>query len=236
MLRIAEKMGILVWSEVPVYWTIKWDNEATFLNAKNQLEENILRDRNRANIIIWSLANETPVSNERNDFLRNLAEHARSLDNTRLLSVAMEKHYKSEDTAIVQDPLADMVDILSFNQYIGWYDGLPEKCDIVSWEIPYDKPVFISEFGGGAKYGYHGEKNVRWTEEFQEDLYIKSLNMLDKIEGLCGISPWILTDFRSPRRQLPEIQDDFNRKGVLSEKGEKKKAFYVVREYYKKKR
>ena len=236
MVRLAEKKGIMVWSEIPVYWTIKWDNESTFINARNQLEENVLRDRNRANIIIWSLANETPVSEERNVFLHKLVDYARSLDNTRLLSAAMEKYYKSEDTAIVLDPLANLVDILSFNEYIGWYDGLPEKCELIIWEIPYIKPVFISEFGGGAKYGFHGEKNMRWTEEFQEDLYIKSLEMLDKIEGLCGIAPWILTDFRSPRRPLPEIQDDFNRKGVLSEKGEKKKAFYVLQEYYKQKK
>ena len=235
MVRMAEKMGILVWSEIPVYWNINWKNGSSYLNAQQQLEENMLRDRNRANIIIWSLANETPVSGSRNDFLRKLAEFARSIDNTRLLSAAMEKHYKSVDTAIVDDPLAELVDILSFNEYIGWYDGLPEKCDRITWEIPYDKPVIISEFGGGAKYGYHGEKHVRWTEEFQEELYSKSLRMLDKIDGLCGIAPWILIDFRSPRRSLPVIQDDFNRKGVLSEKGEKKKAFYILQDYYLKK-
>ena len=104
----------------------------------------------------------------------------------------MEKHYISKDTAVVEDPLADIVDILSFNQYVGWYDGLPEKCGQVYWKIPYDKPVFISEFGGGAKYGYHGDKNVRWTEEFQEDLYVQSLKMLDKI-GIDAIQASIFT-------------------------------------------
>jgi len=232
MVRIAERKGIMVWSEIPVYWTIDWKNESTFENARNQLQENILRDRNRANVIIWSLANETPVTPARNEFLTKLAEHARFLDNTRLISAALEKHYKTDYVAVVEDPLANILDIISFNEYIGWYDGLPEKCKQISWEITYDKPVFISEFGAGAKYGYHGDKNQRWTEEFQEDLYIKTLNMLDQIDGLCGMSPWILTDFRSPRRHLPEIQNDFNRKGVLSEKGEKKKAFFVLKEYY----
>lgn len=235
MVRIAERMGILVWSEIPVYWTIEWENEETFQNARRQLEENILRDRNRANLIIWSLSNETPVNSARTEFLKKLALVARELDGTRLLSSAMEKHYLNDSVAIVQDPLADIVDIVSFNEYIGWYDGLPEKCDRVSWKIVFDKPVFISEFGGGAKYGYHGEANMRWTEEFQADLYERSLKMLDSIDGLCGMSPWILADFRSPRRILPEIQDDFNRKGVLSEKGEKKKAFYILQHYYSRK-
>ena len=234
MVREAEKRGILVWSEIPVYWTINWSNQSTYENAENQLSEMIGRDKNRAAVIIWSLANETPVSEIRNTFLGKLAEKARKLDSTRLLSAAMEKHYKEGDEgiAMVEDPLADLVDIVSFNQYIGWYDGLPEKADRVNWEIPYDKPVFVSEFGGGAKAGYHGDTNTIWTEEFQEELYIKNLAMIDRIDGLVGLSPWILSDFRSPRRLLTGIQDDFNRKGVLSNTGEKKKAFFVLREFY----
>jgi beta-glucuronidase len=147
----------------------------------------------------------------------------------------MEKHYESDSVAVVKDPLADLVDIVSFNEYIGWYDGLPNKCEDIKWVIPYDKPVFVSGFGGDAKYGYHGNKNQRWTEEYQEYLYTETLKMLDQVDGLCGMSPWILTDFRSPRRTLPGIQDYFNRKGLLSEKGEKKKAYYILHEYYNRK-
>ena len=57
--------------------------------------------------------------------------------------------------------------------------------------------------------------------------------MLDKIDQLQGFSPWILVDFRSPRRVLPEIQEGWNRKGLLSENGKKKKAFFVLQDYYK---
>ena len=90
MVREAEKMGILVWSEIPVYWTIAWKNPKTFENAKQQLTDMIARDHNRANVIIWSIANETPHSPERDTFLGNLAQYARTLDNTRLISMAME--------------------------------------------------------------------------------------------------------------------------------------------------
>ena len=125
--------------------------------------------------------------------------------------------------------------MLSFNQYLGWYDGLPEKCTRANWTIKFDKPVIISEFGGDAKFGYHDDKDTRWCEEFQEELYIRNLEMLDKIPQLRGMSPWILTDFRSPRRLLPGIQDGWNRKGLFSDKGEKKKAFYILRDFYNKK-
>jgi len=236
MTRLADELGIMVWSETPVYWTIDWTNQETYLNAQNQLSDNIQRDANRASIIIWSLANETPVSQARTDFLSKLAERARALDKTRLLSAAMEKHAKTNapDVNVVQDPLANIVDVVAFNEYVGWYDGLPDKCGKVTWEIPYDKPVFISEFGGDARQGYHGSRDQRWTEEFQEYLYRQTLTMVDKIDGLVGLSPWILMDFRSPRRVLPGIQDGFNRKGLISSEGVQKKAFIVLQDYYRK--
>ena len=62
MARLADEMGLLLWEEVPVYWTIHWDDPATYANAANQLTELIARDRNRASVIIWSMANETPIS------------------------------------------------------------------------------------------------------------------------------------------------------------------------------
>ena len=229
--REAERMGILVWSEIPVYWTIAWTNPATYANAERQLNDMIARDQNRANVIIWSIANETPHSAERDQFLGNLAKHARQLDSTRLISMAMEVTGASNYHNILHDNMSDLVDVVSFNQYIGWYRDVNDASKM-TWEIPYDKPVIISEFGGGAKYGLHGAKNQRWTEEFQENLYRENCAMLDKIDGLAGTTPWILKDFRSPRRVLTGIQDYYNRKGVFSDKGEKKLAFYVLRDWY----
>ena len=231
MVREAEKMGILVWSEIPVYWTIAWKNPKTFENAQNQLRDMIARDHNRANIIIWSIANETPHSPERDTFLGNLAKYARTLDNTRLISMAMEVTGASNYVNRLNDNMHEYVDVVSFNQYIGWYRDVNDAPKM-RWEIPYNKPVIVSEFGGGAKYGYHGDKNQRWTEEFQENLYRENCAMLDKVEGLAGTTPWILKDFRSPRRVLNGIQDYYNRKGLVSDKGEKKKAFYVLKEWY----
>lgn len=234
MVRLADEMGILVWEEIPVYWTILWENPETYQNAKQQLTDVILRDKNRASVIIWSMANETPVSEARNQFLINLAEHTRKLDKTRLISAALEVHRdkNNPNIRIVEDPFAGYVDIVNFNQYIGWYDGLPEKCKQIEWKIGYNKPVMISEFGGGALQGYHGDKETIWTEEFHEELYIQTLAMLSKIPQFRGVSPWILCDFRSPRRQLPNIQDGWNRKGVIGQNGTKKKAFFVLRSFY----
>jgi len=233
MIREADRLGILVWSEIPVYWTIQWENAATLENARNQLGEMIARDKNRAAVVIWSVANETPLSDARLAFLKNLIAHARSLDSSRLMSAAMERHYINETTQMIDDPLGEYLDVLGCNEYVGWYDGLPEKADRLEWRSKYQKPLVMSEFGGDALYGQHGDASTRWTEEYQESIYQHQIAMLKKIPFLRGTSPWILTDFRSPRRPLPKIQDYWNRKGLISNRGEKKKAFYVLQQWYK---
>jgi len=57
--------------------------------------------------------------------------------------------------------------------------------------------------------------------------------MFNRIPQLRGLSPWILMDFRSPVRQLPGVQDGYNRKGLISEKGEKKQAFFILQKAYR---
>ncbi|HEV2861501.1 MAG TPA: glycoside hydrolase family 2 TIM barrel-domain containing protein [Pyrinomonadaceae bacterium] len=233
MTRLADEMGLMVWSEIPVYWTILWDNPATFENARTQLEEMITRDRNRASVVLWSVANETPVSEPRNKFLRALVAHARALDPTRLLTAANERRYADPVTQVVDDPLGADLDVLGCNEYVGWYDGPPEKADRLTWKVTLDKPLVISEFGGDALAGHHGDKGQRWTEEYQRDIYEHQIAMLRRIPALRGMSPWILTDFRSPRRPLPRIQDFYNRKGLISNRGERKQAFYTLQNFYR---
>src|SRR5438552_13709802 len=233
MLREADRLGIMVWSEIPVYWTILWENPATLENAQNQLREMITRDKNRAAVIVWSMANETPLSNARLSFLRKLIEHARSLDGTRLISAAMERHYLNDKTTeMIDDPLGEYVDVFGCNEYVGCYDGLRGKADRVEWKMKYQKPLIMTEFGAEAPYGNHGDPLARWTEEYQENAYQHQVSMLKRISFLRGTCPWILMDFRSPRRPLPGIQDFHNRKGLISDQGQKKKAFFVMQRYY----
>jgi beta-glucuronidase len=236
MARVADEMGLMLWEEIPVYWTIAWENADTLANARNQLTELITRDRNRASVIVWSVANETPVSEPRTRFLKTLVDTARALDSTRLISAAMEVHVDPADNnhRSVDDPFGAYTDLLSFNQYIGWYDGLPDKLENIRWSFAYDKPVVISEFGADALQGKHGDRLTRFSEEYQQDLYRRTLAMLSRIPQWRGTTPWILVDFRSPRRPLPGIQDGWNRKGLIGENGVKKQAFFVLRDFYQK--
>ena len=232
IVRLADEIGILIWSEIPVYWTILWNNKATFNNALNQLQEMITRDKNRTSIILWSVANETPRGNERLAFLTKLIENARELDGTRLITAALENHYINDSTIVMDDPLGKYLDVTGLNEYIGWYDGLPNKISKINYQTIYNKPIIISEFGAGALQGYHGDKFTRWTEEYQAYTYEQQVKLMRRVPNLSGMTPWILADFRSPRRPLPGIQDFWNRKGIISDKGIKKKAFYILKDFY----
>ena len=99
----------------------------------------------------------------------------------------------------------------------------------------FNKPMIISEFGAGAKKGNHSDDGLIWSEEYQVKVYEAQLAMLEKSPIIKGISPWVLKDFRSHMRQLNGIQDTFNRKGLVSETGEKKMVFDVLRGYYESK-
>jgi len=234
MTRAADRMGIVVWSEIPVYWAEHFGDPAVLSKAEQQLSEEIRRDRDKASILLWSIANETPNTPERTQFLKTLAADVRKLDSTRLVTAALLVRTEGR-LKIVDDSLGEALDVIGANEYIGWYEQNPEGADTTEWKIAYDKPLIISEFGGDAKAGLHGLETERWTEEYQASIFNHQLSMLNRIPQLRGMSPWILMDFRSPRRQLPGIQDGFNRKGLISDQGEKKKAFFILQKAYEEK-
>lgn len=235
MIKVADEMGLLVWSEIPVYWTVLFNNPAVYAKAEAQLTEMISRDKNRASVILWSMANETPVSPARTKFITQLAQKARQLDDSRLITAALETHNDAEKQKVIDDPLSSVVDVIGINSYCGWYVATPGSCAGFKWSSPYHKPMIMSEFGADALQGNHGIKEQRWTEEYQADVYNNNLAMIDNISFIRGMSPWILRDFRSPRRPLPNIQDFWNRKGLISDKGVKKKSWFILHDYYVKK-
>jgi len=232
IIRLADEMGLLVWSEIPVYWTIDFEEDYVYGKAEQQLTEMISRDKNRAAIILWSVANETPKHDARFRFLDRLVTHARTLDPTRLVTAALDTQSTIANVKRIDDPFADRIDVIGINSYCGWYSDTPEDCSGMVWESDYQKPVIVSEFGAGALQGKHGNADERWTEEYQASVYEHNIEMIRNISFVRGTTPWILKDFRSPRRPLPGIQDYWNRKGLLSETGERKKAWGLLHDFY----
>ena len=290
--KVADQLGLMLWEEVPVYWNIDWDNSNTLNIAKNQITRLVQRDQNRASVVVWSVANETPLSSSRMRFLKTLLDEIEINDSSRLSTAALlsgsEEQFRSlvlvlalqgsksqwvtpKEKAIFQlildqanipidselsfslsidDPLGESVDLISYNEYFGWYyvtfftdqmkisEGTLRKLMFevmpdIKISSSFNKPIHISEFGAGAKYGNH--TNKIWSEEYQAKLYKHQLEMLSNNPQIQGISPWVFKDFRAMLRPLPGIQDFYNRKGLIDENGNKKEAFDVLADFYENK-
>jgi len=289
--KVADELGLLLWEEVPIYWNIAWDNPETLSIARDQVKKLVQRDWNRASVIIWSVANETPYSESRMAFLGRLIDDVRALDDSRLVTAALLGDTRRElryaalylaayglnsdvasdqekavfqnildqagaaapaagqgFTVVVDDPLGDLVDIVSYNQYFGWYYsrflapelGVSERTvRLLILELmpnmvmsaSHAKPMLISEFGAGAKRSLEGDGV--WSEDYQARVYRAQTGMLANSPQVQGMTPWILKDFRAMLRTLPGIQDYRNRKGLIDENGERKAAFYVLRDFYR---
>jgi beta-glucuronidase len=232
MERTADRNGVMIWSEIPIWQHISYEKPEVYAKATHMLNEMIRRDRNKASVILWSVSNETPNNPTRTDFLTKLANEARRQDDTRPITSAIIGPHAKGFEMVNDDPLTAALDVVGQNEYVGWYEGKPEDADKMHWTLP-QKPVLMSEFGAEATPGNHGSKTARWTEEQQVNVFEHQFAMINKIPQVRGLIPWVLMDFRSPTRNIPKLQDGYNRKGLISEDGKKKQAFYTVQKAYK---
>jgi beta-glucuronidase len=236
IVRMAERMGIMIWEEIPVWQGIRFTDDIVRKKAEQILEEMVYRDKNRAAVIMWSIQNETTPSPARDEMLIGLVNRTRKLDNTRLVVGAFNNvKYNAATTAFeLQDKLTDHLDLIGVNLYLGWYLPFPIAPEKLQWDVTPDKPVVFSEFGCESQYGQSGDETyaASWSEDFMKKLYIDNLRAFENMKNLRGTVPWLLFDFRSPNRWHNQHQNGWNRKGLVSDKGLRKQAWYVVRDYY----
>ncbi|MDR0483962.1 MAG: glycoside hydrolase family 2 [Alphaproteobacteria bacterium] len=226
---IADEVGLLLWEEIPVYWAIQFDNPTTYADAENQLTELINRDNNRASVIIWGVGNENADTDSRLNFMGKLADKAHELDKTRLVSAACLVDLVE---LRINDRLAEKIDVIGINEYYGWYEPDFSRLPRIFTNSNPQKPVIITEFGADALCHNHGTFDEMYTEENQLHIYQQQIATLSKIEYIKGMSPWILFDFRCPRR-LHTKQNYYNIKGLVStDKKHKKLAYYAMQKFY----
>jgi beta-glucuronidase len=231
--RVADRMGILLWTEIPVYQGIDFDDPGTRATMQRMLAEMIGRDRNRGAVAMWGIANETGSGPARDAMLTALAAQARAQDPTRLIAAAFYGPGFNGARLEMRDPLFAAIDVIGANIYYGWYTPWAVEPEQVEWAPP-GKPLLISEFGAEARYGHRGsgERAADWDEEYQAGFYRKQFRMIQRLHFVQGTVPWLLADFRSPVRMHP-YQGGYNRKGLLSEHGERKLAWQVVADFYR---
>jgi beta-glucuronidase len=228
---IADEEGVLLWEEIPVYWVLDFTNPQTYESAENQLRELILRDQNRASVIIWSMGNENADTDERLAFMSRLAQCAHEHDPVRLVSAACLINH---DKHSIDDRLVDFLDVIGINEYYGWYRPGFSDLEAVLKNINTQKPVVVCEFGAGALAGHRGTGDELFTEDKQAEVYREQLMVLSSSDAIKGLSPWILYDYRTPHR-LNRYQRGFNRKGLIdADRKTKKLAFFALAEFYQK--
>jgi beta-glucuronidase len=234
-IKLAEEKGLMVWEEIPVYQGIDFADSATKNKAELMLKEIIKRDKNRCNVILWSIANETSPSKERDKTLVALAREVKSLDPTRLVTAAFNNVSYHDGKMELKDSVMKYVDVIGVNEYMGWYTNWPVDPTKVEWLSKFNKPMIISEFGGEAVFNNKIDTSVKasaWSEEYMANIYVNQLKMFKGIPFLQGVCPWVLADFRSPYRMQSTYQKGWNRKGLLSDQGDKKKAWYIMKAWY----
>ncbi|MGI9416344.1 MAG: glycoside hydrolase family 2 protein [Geminicoccaceae bacterium] len=228
--EIADEVGLLLWEEIPVYWSIAFDNDATFKDADNQLSELILRDRNRASVIAWGVGNENADTEARLAFMRKLAATSKNLDPSRLVAAAC---LVNQEARRIEDRLAAHLDLVGINEYYGWYE--PDFADLVAIGENYDleRPLIITETGADAPAGRLGDRATLFSEEQMLACYRAQFDTIREIDAVKGFCPWILYDFRSERRKNG-FQQGWNRKGLIdADKETKKLAFDALQHFYR---
>ncbi len=227
--RLADELGFMLWEEIPVYWAIKFGSPETLSNAENQLRELIKRDRNRASVILWGVGNENADTDERFSFMSHLANVAREADGTRLVSAAC---LINREKFMIEDRLAACLDVIGINEYFGWYEADMDHLSYLLERSSPGKPVIITETGADAVVGLRGGKRRLFTEDCQVDVYRQQIERLRKASYVKGMTPWILYDFRTERRQT-RFQGGYNRKGLIAaDHRTRKDAFDVLRQFY----
>lgn len=236
IMHAADRTGLMIWSEIPIWQGIEFTNPAIFAKAEKMLRDMIYRDKNRAGVIMWSVANETKPSDERDKVLIGLVDLCHELDGTRLVAAAFDntRYDGATKTFRLKDNLAEAVDVVGLNKYLAWYMPFPAPPDEVQWVVTPDKPVIFSEFGGEAMYGERGATDVahNWSEDYQAEIFRQNLEMFKNIPNLRGTAPWVLFDFRDPFRMHQTYQNGWNRKGLVSDKGHRKMAWQVMKNFY----
>ncbi|MDB4923375.1 glycoside hydrolase family 2 protein [Mucilaginibacter sp.] len=234
-IKQAEEKGLMVWEEIPVYQGIDFADSTVKNKAELMLREVIKRDKNRCNVILWSIANETSPSKERDKTLVALAKEAKLLDPSRLVTAAFNNVSYHDYKMELKDSVMKYVDVIGINEYMGWYTDWPKDPEKVEWISNFNKPMIMSEFGGESVYNNKIDTAVKasaWSEDYVVNIYNNQIKMFKKIPFLQGVCPWVLADFRSPVRMQSTYQKGWNRKGLLSDQGDKKKSWYTMKAYY----
>ncbi len=241
VLDYADRKGILIIDEVAdISRDFRYTSPKSLENHKAYLRELIARDKNHPCVIAWSLSNEPNYLAEleyhdgRGDaYWKELAQHARALDETRPITIP------NLQRATINDPAFNYCDFISINRYYGWYEN-PGQMDVAGKRLSeeldaiyekYQKPILVSEFGADTVAGLHSTTDQLFTEEYQVKFLETYCAVIASKPYTIGEHVWNFADFRTPQHHRRVVM---NLKGVFTRTREPKRAAFFLKEHWAK--
>jgi beta-glucuronidase len=241
-LELADRHGILIWSEIPVFrMASRLFAIAEVRNkALRMLRTEIARDANHPSVAVWSIGNENasrPGTGLRK-YIRKAERTVQDLDPTRLIGLATSGFPTVEKQRIYTE-----LDVLGINDYFGWYNGprgtISDRNQLSGYlnRLHSDYPnqaLVITEFGAEANRS--GPPTEKGTYEFQTDFLRYHLDVFASKPFVSGALIWNLRDFRVKPGWAggnPQPNPPVNQKGLVDDQGRRKPAWEVVRQKYR---
>jgi beta-glucuronidase len=241
--ELADRLGMLIWSEIPVY-SVKTEYlkepEVRRL-AVEELSKNINANQNHPSVLLWSVGNELssqpgPVQVA---YINSAVKFAKEADPTRPVGLAVAGYPSS----LCQSEQYKSLDVLGVNDYFGWYPGpsgqifdrtkLSGYLDALRACYP-NQALMVTEFGAESNRDGPAEEKGTWA--FQNEWINYQLGVIGSKPWLSGAIYWALNEFwvrpgwdgGNPRPTNP-----IHQKGLITYDGVRKPAFFEVQRWYK---
>jgi beta-glucuronidase len=240
MYEQADRLGILMWSEIPVYRMggFFFRLQSVRQAALDLLRQNILTNQNHPSVMVWSIGNElnqTVSRAQERAYVASAAATAKSLDPTRPVGIAVAG-VRGSGCGPTYAPL----DVIGVNDYYGWYGGSVENERSLSpfldsvRRCERRKAIVVSEFG--AEANRHGPAKQKGTYEFQRRFVNFHLRVFATKPWLSGVTYFALQDFRIRpdwNGGNPKPHPPWHQKGLVLFTGQLKPAFATVASWYR---
>jgi beta-galactosidase len=241
----CDKLGLLVWEEIPIIDIIPEGNSFGD-NCEINLREMIRQHYSHPSVIMWGYMNEILLVTQRKHKGKDLEELiSREIG----LAKRLEKVLKEEDSrrysvmafhgsdSYNKAGFADIVDVVGWNLYQGWYSDNINQFDqfMKGQQKDYPgKPKIISEYGAGSDKRIHSLKPKRFdfSMEYQQEYAEHYLPVITREPYICGATYWNFTDFGSAQRD--ESMPRINNKGLVYADRTPKDIYYLFKAYYRK--
>ena len=241
MEEMADRDGILIWSEVPVYQT-----QAQYIaqpgwaaRAEALVQENILDNQNHPSILLWSIGNElpSPPTGPEDHYISSAVALAHRLDPTRPVGMAVS-NWPGLGCQSGWAPL----DVIGDNEYFGWFDaggGADDDRDALSPFLDSVRACYPSKAIMVTEFGFDGNRDgpveERGTYEFQSDSVQYHLGVFATKPWLSGAMYFALQNYVAFPQYSggdPRPNPPYNEKGLLDFNGNPKPAWAVVSQIY----